>query len=215
MTTRRTISLGALTLSGFMLSATASAQFQARDIEAGPIWNQRHAARQCPRVCSSSGGSWSGNWTTTAPGRSSVCSCNFRVMRPPPPPPPVTNPGTRDVNAGPIWNQGHANQRCPQVCASSRGSWTGQWRTTVPGRMSVCECAVRGGFRPPPPPVVAPAPVQPVAPVARDIPAGPIWNQGHANQRCPQVCASSRAAWNGQWRTTVPGRMSVCGCVSR
>ncbi len=48
---------------------------------------------------------------------------------------------------------------------------------------------------------------------ARDIEAGPLWNQGHAQQRCPDVCRGAGASWNGQWRTTIQGRMSVCGCV--
>jgi hypothetical protein len=48
---------------------------------------------------------------------------------------------------------------------------------------------------------------------ARDLEAGPIWNQRGAMERCPQVCGASQATWNGQWRTTMRGRMSVCGCV--
>ncbi|HNN51314.1 MAG TPA: RICIN domain-containing protein [Pseudomonadota bacterium] len=54
---------------------------------------------------------------------------------PPPPPAPVL----RDVEAGPIWNNDHAAQRCPAVCQPGR--WTGSWRTTIPGRMSICSCA--------------------------------------------------------------------------
>ena len=41
--------------------------------------------------------------------------------------------------------------------------------------------------------------------------AGPIWNQADANNTCPRTCAAPRK-WNGQWRTTVPNKMSVCGC---
>src|SRR4051812_30425235 len=44
-----------------------------------------------------------------------------------------------DVNAGPIWNQGDANSKCPNICRPPE-RWSGQWRTTVPGRMSVCSC---------------------------------------------------------------------------
>ncbi|MEZ4411108.1 MAG: mannan-binding lectin [Polyangiales bacterium] len=141
MTVRGAISWGALLLSGLVMSTAASAQTRTRDVQAGPIWNQRHASRRCPQVCGSAGGMWNGNWTTTVQGRMSVCSCDFRGFRPPPPPPPVAS--TRNVNAGPLWNQGHASQRCPSVCASVRGAWTGQWRTTVPGRMSVCGCVSR------------------------------------------------------------------------
>ena len=42
--------------------------------------------------------------------------------------------------AGPIWNGGHANRVCPQVCSRARAKWTGGWWTTRPGRMSVCQC---------------------------------------------------------------------------
>jgi len=53
------------------------------------------------------------------------------------------DPITRDVEAGPLWNNGDADRKCPAVCAPGR--WTGQWRTTVPGRMSVCGCTNDGG----------------------------------------------------------------------
>lgn len=45
----------------------------------------------------------------------------------------------RAVEAGPIWNQADANKKCPRIAAQNNGTWTGQWWTTVQGRMSVCE----------------------------------------------------------------------------
>ncbi|WP_339688979.1 mannan-binding lectin [uncultured Parasphingorhabdus sp.] len=54
-----------------------------------------------------------------------------------PDPRPVSN--TRNIDAGPIWNQQDAQRKCPAVAASQGGQWTGQWRTTVQGQMSVCE----------------------------------------------------------------------------
>ena len=53
------------------------------------------------------------------------------------------------------------------------------------------------------------APLAPPA-QARDIEAGPLFNQGEAERKCPAVCLPGK--WNGQWRTTIAGRMSVCGC---
>jgi len=47
--------------------------------------------------------------------------------------------GRRWVNAGPIWNQQDARVKCPVVAYAVDGRWTGQWRTTRQGRMSVCE----------------------------------------------------------------------------
>lgn len=66
---------------------------------------------------------------------------------------------------------------------------------------------------PPPPPVYVPQPPPPPPPAAvRDVEAGPIWNNDDAARKCPGLCAPP-SRWNGQWRTTVPGRMSVCACA--
>lgn len=52
------------------------------------------------------------------------------------------------------------------------------------------------------------------------VEAGPIWNNDHAQSRCPEAAAEwnesnpGEARWNGQWSTTVPNEMSVCGCVA-
>jgi len=46
---------------------------------------------------------------------------------------------------------------------------------------------------------------------AVDVPAGPIWNNTDADQKCVQTC-KGKGGWNGNWTTTVPGKMSVCGC---
>lgn len=50
------------------------------------------------------------------------------------------------VEAGPIWNNDHAQGRCPEVLnewlqanEGKTARWTGQWRTTIEGEMSVCE----------------------------------------------------------------------------
>ncbi len=94
------------------------------------------------------------------------------------------------VEAGPIWNQGHADQVCPAIAASQGGTWTGHWWTTIPNEMSVCQITV--------------------AAPSRAVNAGPIWNQNHAEQVCPAIAASQGATWTGHWWTTVPSEMSVC-----
>lgn len=53
-------------------------------------------------------------------------------------------PVIREYEAGPIWNQSDAEVKCPAICTSHSGSWTGQWRTTETGRMSICECTIKG-----------------------------------------------------------------------
>ena len=47
---------------------------------------------------------------------------------------------TVDVEAGPIWNNDFAAATCPGVCGGGGRQWTGAWRTTVAGEMSVCGC---------------------------------------------------------------------------
>jgi len=46
---------------------------------------------------------------------------------------------------------------------------------------------------------------------ALDVKAGPISNNNQAQEKCPVATAAVGGIWNGQWRTTVPGVMSVCG----
>ena len=47
----------------------------------------------------------------------------------------------RTVEAGPIWDQPDAEQKCSALSRSTGEVWTGQWRTTIQGQMSVCELA--------------------------------------------------------------------------
>jgi len=49
-------------------------------------------------------------------------------------------------------------------------------------------------------------------PGTTDRPAGPIWNNDDAKVKCPIACRADNATWNGQWKTTIPGKLSVCGC---
>jgi len=78
----------------------------------------------------------------------------------PPAPTVPAPPRTRDVEAGPLFSNADAAQKCPRVCAP--GQWTGRWATTVPGRMSVCGCAFEGGGAPVPPTPPGPAEPQPM-----------------------------------------------------
>lgn len=100
---------------------------------------------------------------------------------------------TQDVNAGPIWNQGDAQVKCPVAAEATGGKWNGQWRTTVEGHMSVCGITHRT--------------------VTVDIPAGPIWDNDDAQDKCPVAAIAAHGNWNGQWRTTEDDNMSVCGVV--
>ena len=46
---------------------------------------------------------------------------------------------------------------------------------------------------------------------AKDVNAGPIFNNNDAKVKCPAVAAKVNQKWNGQWRTIVQGKASVCG----
>jgi hypothetical protein len=46
---------------------------------------------------------------------------------------------------------------------------------------------------------------------AQDVKAGPIWNNADAKVKCPVAAAAVGRQWNGQWKTTIPGKASVCG----
>lgn len=109
------------------LALSAPALAQSYNVEAGPIWNNADAKAKCPRVCSGLGANWNGQWHTTRQGEMSVCACE------------KSSPD-RDIEAGPIWNNADAQNKCPGLCFGHGLSWSGQWRTTVQGQMSVCEC---------------------------------------------------------------------------
>lgn len=70
------ISIAAVVALGAIASPGA-AQNRIENVEAGPIWNNRHARRVCPRVAESVGGRWTGHWRTTIRGRMSVCNVNL------------------------------------------------------------------------------------------------------------------------------------------
>ena len=54
--------------------------------------------------------------------------------------------------------------------------------------------------------------IQENLPMCRDVNAGPIWDNTDAQTKCPATCSADSDTWNGQWKTTIPAQMSVCGC---
>lgn len=119
----------------------ASVKVENFDLEAGPIWSNEHAQKRCPEVVAEWAeengreAKWTGNWNTTVEGEMSVCNCDAVVTE------------TFDVEAGPIWSNDHAKERCPEVIEKwmeenpgRQAKWNGQWATTIAGEMSVCGC---------------------------------------------------------------------------
>ena len=95
--------------------------------------------RSCRRCSASANraevrGAWNGQWTTVIEGHMSVCGCTYHV------PPGGSSKFTIDVIAGPIFNNDDAKVKAPIACASYGGTWNGQWKTVVEGKMSVCGC---------------------------------------------------------------------------
>jgi hypothetical protein len=46
-----------------------------------------------------------------------------------------------------------------------------------------------------------------------NLPAGPIRDDADAAGQCRRVCGTQGGCATGEWVTTVPGEMSVCGCI--
>lgn len=111
-----------------------------------------------------------------------------------------------EVEAGPIWANADANNKCPQVC-SDRGAqrWTGEWRTTQPGRMSVCGCDFAGPG--PLPSRGAPPQGQPWRPAA--IPSGNACSVG-GSAKCPGCSVSCESGLRPVCRQAVEGVTSFC-----
>ncbi|MEZ4606768.1 MAG: mannan-binding lectin [Deinococcales bacterium] len=144
-------------------------------IEAGPIWSNDDAQGKCADVAARAHGTWQGQWWTTVEGQMSVCELHVSLISP-------------ALEAGPIWDQADADNKCPGLATETGGQWTGQWWTTVEGAMSVCQISYQQAV----------------------IEAGPIWSNDDAQSKCPAVASDNSGSWNGQWWTTVEGQMSVC-----
>lgn len=166
-----------------------------RNIETSFIWTQSEAEVKCPAAAAEAHGRWTGQWRIATPGQTSYCEI---VDLPPPPRYARQAPREpRDLEVGPIWNQADAETKCRRAAEDARGQWTGQWRTTRAGQMSVCQIAFEPVRR------------------TRDVEAGPIWNDADAGAKCPIAAFAVRGVWTGQWRTVTPGEMSVCAIADR
>lgn len=139
------------------LTAGAAAASTVVTVETERITSRADAAETCSMTAASS--VWTGHWNTTEWGRMSVCNCAVGTWL----------ESRFDVEAGPIWNQRHAQRVCPSVCGQAQ--WTGDYAR---GRGSACAIAYPGHIRgrievgaparvPSRPLVLAPTPRRPVA----------------------------------------------------
>jgi hypothetical protein len=116
---------------------------------------------------------------------------------------PTARAAVVEIEAGPIWADIDASSKCPKVCAD-RGAqrWTGDWHTTQPGRMSVCNCEFSG-----PGPGVGPRPGQP----SRPLPvAGSNACSVGGTAKCPGCSVSCESGTLPRCDAPVDGQLSWC-----
>jgi hypothetical protein len=181
-------SIAALALALICSPVTARAESpmtKTTNVEVPFLWSRSEAEDVCPRAAADAYGRWTGQWRMETPGKTSICEVAD-----------IMPPALRDIPVGPIWNQADAEKKCERVAAQVGGKWTGHWKTTAPGEMSVCNIAEKPSSK------------------ARNVDAGPIWNQADAELKCPVVAYAVRGRWTGQWVTTEQGRMSVCEIIN-
>lgn len=107
------------------------------NIPAGPLWNNEEAQRLGSSIAAAHLGRFTGQWTTVVPNQMSVVEVEL------PAEPTGNTEYTMDVLAGPLWSDEDAKEKCPSICASHGGTWNGQWRTVIDGKMSVAGCTFR------------------------------------------------------------------------
>ena len=107
------------------------------------------------------------------------------------------------MQAGPIWNNDEAPEKCGQACTLE---WNGQWVTKREGEMSICAAtnnAADGNSYP-----ILDSDGNPAG-----LQAGPIFSNDEAQTSCPEALAT--VSWvTSNWVTTEENVMSVCACES-
>lgn len=180
--------MAAVAMAIICLSVTARAETLATkttNVEVPFLWSQSEAEDVCPKTAADAHGRWTGHWRIEIPGKTSICEVAD-----------IHPPASRDIPVGPIWNQADAETKCERMATQIGGKWTGKWKTSVPGEMSVCNITDKPSAR------------------IRNVNAGPIWNQADAELKCPVVAYAVHGTWTGQWVTTEQGQMSVCEIVN-
>jgi hypothetical protein len=104
------------------------------NIPAGPLWSNAQAQQLGPAIAAAHFGTFTGQWSTIIESQMSVVQVQLPAQ------PTGSTQYTMDVPAGPIWSDADAKTKCPAICASYGGTWNGQWRTVVTGKLSVAGC---------------------------------------------------------------------------
>ena len=185
-----------------------------REVTAGRLNNQWRATQKCQKIAEQTNGTWTGDWTKSTPSKEGTCQIRFKktAVKAPVTPAPATNGVVKEANAGPIWDQAHANRKCPIIAKNNKGQWTGNWRKVGANNMSVCQIRVSATSATETVyvPLPKPTPAAPVSNNVREVPAGPIWDQAQANTKCQLIAANNKGVWTGQWRKIGPNHNSLC-----
>ncbi|MGB1310615.1 MAG: mannan-binding protein [Leucothrix sp.] len=194
-----------------------------REISAGVLQYQWQANRKCKRIAKEANGSWTGEWRKSTNQQQGACEIKLagnakKKQQQQPQPASVPTTVVKDADAGPIWDQAHANRKCPLIAKNNKGQWTGNWRKVGSNNMSVCQIRVDAGATAAKPvvktettyvPLPKPKPAAPANNV-REIFAGPIWDQAQANKKCQLLAANNKGVWTGKWRKTDARHNSLC-----
>ena len=186
-----------------------------REVSAGNLQNQWRANKKCKRIAEEANGTWTGKWRQSTNKLEGACEIRFSGKRKQQQAPAAPTSIVRDADAGPIWDQAHANRKCPLIATNNKGVWTGNWRKVGANNQSVCQIRVESNGKPVVKsettyvPLPKPTPAAPVSNV-REIFAGPIWDQAQANKKCQLVAANNKGVWTGKWRKTGPNHNSLC-----
>lgn len=180
---------------GAMIITMGMGSLQARTInaDAGPIFNQFFANIQCERAAAKLKGKWNGRYWTKPGTINGVCQV---VVADPVPPKPAKKPPIKPavnlltVDAGKLWNEAHANTRCPQLAKENNGRWTGKWSDKTANKPSYCQIEV----------IVKPTISKPTHKYI-NVKAGRIWSSEHANKRCKKLAKKNNGTWTGKWST--------------
>ena len=196
----KTALLASLVIAGVSVAGTVQAK--TINVEAGPLFSKFFADIRCKSAAKKVRGQWTGRYTLKPGSLDGHC----QIVVPDPvvkiiaPPKPAPRQGKLiSVNAQQLWNQQHANQRCPQIAKEKGGRWTGKWSTKTANSPSFCQIEIK--------PRMA---IQPARPMYKTIKvqAGKIWNQPHANKRCLQLAQQNKGTWTKRWSSV--GERSSC-----
>ena len=190
-----------------------------RMVSAGRLNEQRRANRRCKRIAEEANGTWTGQWRKSNDQQEGACEIRFAGKAKQPQQEAAPTTVVKDADAGPIWDQAHANRKCPLIAKNNKGQWTGNWRKVGANNQSVCQIRVDVAADDAKPvvqsetttyvPLPKPKPAAPANNV-REIFAGPIWDQKQANSKCQLIAANNKGVWTGDWRKTGPNHNSLC-----